>query len=132
MERPKSMMLSVFLLALAVLLIEVCLTRVFSVLSWHHFAYLIISLALLGFGAAGSYLTVSKRFADDVIDPAPAVPSSCSALECVVVDPAAFCQDTHVQVTANDATVSACVADDSNRFLLRKQTTANVSVDPLP
>ncbi len=55
-------MISLFLLSLAVLLMEVCLTRIFSVLSWHHFAYLIISLALLGFGAAGSYVTVSRRF----------------------------------------------------------------------
>ncbi len=69
MERPKATMLSVFLLAMSVLLLEICLTHIFSVLSWHHFAYLIISLALLGFGAAGSYLTVAKRFADETIKP---------------------------------------------------------------
>src|SRR2546422_184119 len=44
-------MLALYLLALCVLVLEVTLTRVFSVMSWHHFAYLIISLALLGFGA---------------------------------------------------------------------------------
>ncbi|MDP6545397.1 MAG: 50S ribosomal protein L11 methyltransferase [Phycisphaerae bacterium] len=70
MTRSKTTVLSIFLLSMAVLLIELCLTRVFSVLSWHHFAYLIISLALLGFGAAGSYLTVAKRFADKEINPA--------------------------------------------------------------
>jgi len=70
MTRPKTTLLSIFLLSGAVLLIEMCLTRVFSVLSWYHFAYLIISLALLGFGAAGSYLTVAKRFADKQVDPA--------------------------------------------------------------
>jgi len=70
MTRPKTTLVSIFLLSGAVLLIEMCLTRVFSVLSWHHFAYLIISLALLGFGAAGSYLTVAKRFADQQVDPA--------------------------------------------------------------
>jgi len=69
MERPKALLLSLFLLSLSVLLMEVCLTRIFSVLSWHHFAYLIISLALLGFGAAGSYLTVGRRFSDGRIIP---------------------------------------------------------------
>ena len=68
MRQTKRALPSLFLIALSVLMIEVCLTRIFSVLSWHHFAYLIISLALLGFGAAGSYLTVSRRFADEGID----------------------------------------------------------------
>ncbi len=46
---------------MSVLLLEVCLTRVFSIVSWYHFAYLIVSLALLGFSAAGSYLTVRQH-----------------------------------------------------------------------
>jgi len=69
MQRPKAALISLFLLSLSVLLMEVCLTRIFSVISWHHFAYLIISLALLGFGAAGSYLTVARRFADPEVRP---------------------------------------------------------------
>ena len=44
--------LALYILALCVLVQEVTLTRVFSVMSWHAFAYLIISLALLGFGTA--------------------------------------------------------------------------------
>jgi len=59
---------ALFLLAMGVLLLEVALTRVFSVMTWHHFAYLIISLALLGFGAASTFLTVSPRFAGAGID----------------------------------------------------------------
>ena len=59
---------ALFLLAMSVLIIEIALTRVFSFMSWYHFAYLIISLALLGFGAAGSFLTVSPRFAGKEID----------------------------------------------------------------
>ena len=68
MLQSKKAVLSLFLLSFAVLMTEMCLTRIFSVISWHHFAYLIISLALLGFGAAGSYLTVSRRFADGQVD----------------------------------------------------------------
>ncbi|HTQ80473.1 MAG TPA: hypothetical protein VMM92_10790, partial [Thermoanaerobaculia bacterium] len=48
------------LVAMATLLFEVTLTRVFAVMMWHHFAYMIVSLALLGFGAAGSLLTALR------------------------------------------------------------------------
>ncbi|MBN1341943.1 MAG: hypothetical protein JXQ73_04645 [Phycisphaerae bacterium] len=58
----RSASVALFLLAGAVLVLEVALTRVLSVMAWHHFAYVIISLALLGFGAASSYLTIAKRF----------------------------------------------------------------------
>lgn len=27
--------------------------RLFSIIQWHHFAYMMISVALLGYGAAG-------------------------------------------------------------------------------
>jgi hypothetical protein len=40
----------------AVLILEIGLTRIFSYTIWYHFAYLTISVALLGFGAAGSVL----------------------------------------------------------------------------
>lgn len=56
----------VFLLALAVLMFEVALTRIFSFIMFCHFTYLVISVAMLGFGAAGTYLTVRKsRFDGD-------------------------------------------------------------------
>lgn len=47
----------VFAIAFATLVFEVSLIRLFSFTIWHHFAYLVISVALLGTGAAGSYLT---------------------------------------------------------------------------
>ena len=40
---------------------EVLLTRIFSFTIWYHLAYLTISTALLGFGAAGSMLTIFPR-----------------------------------------------------------------------
>jgi len=45
------------LISLAALAYEVLLIRLFSIIQWHHFAYMIISLALLGYGASGTYLT---------------------------------------------------------------------------
>ena len=43
--------------AAGVLVLEIGLTRIFSYTIWYHFAYLTISVALLGFGASGSLLT---------------------------------------------------------------------------
>ncbi len=37
---------------------EIALMRVLLVVSWHYFAFLIISLAMLGFGASGTALTI--------------------------------------------------------------------------
>jgi SAM-dependent methyltransferase len=55
------------LLSGAVLAYEVLLTRLFAIIQWHHFAYMVISLALLGYGASGSVLAllgerVGERF----------------------------------------------------------------------
>src|SRR5579884_2059048 len=41
--------------ALATLLLELALTRVFSVVYYYHFAFLAISLALFGLGAGGVF-----------------------------------------------------------------------------
>src|SRR5688572_33315098 len=43
---------AVFLVALATLLFEVLLTRIFAVTLWYHFGFLAISLALLGTATA--------------------------------------------------------------------------------
>ncbi|HSN70867.1 MAG TPA: hypothetical protein VLT59_05130 [Steroidobacteraceae bacterium] len=59
---PKRLPLaSVALISAAVLATEILLTRIFSIVHWHHFAYMIVSLALLGFGASGTFLTLAQR-----------------------------------------------------------------------
>ncbi len=50
---PKSLLAGVGLIALATLLLEVNITRIFSVTLWYYFGFLAISLALLGIAAAG-------------------------------------------------------------------------------
>jgi len=50
--------LGVFLLSAAGLAFEVTLTRVFALAQWYHFAFMSVSLALLGFGASGSALSL--------------------------------------------------------------------------
>lgn len=52
--------LGVFFISMAVLVLEIALTRVFSVSLWYHLAFMVISTALLGFGASGTYLTVRR------------------------------------------------------------------------
>jgi spermidine synthase len=53
--------LCVTILSAGVLAYEILLTRLLSIVQWHHFAYMIISLALLGFGASGTFLTFAGR-----------------------------------------------------------------------
>jgi hypothetical protein len=48
----------IFFLSLATLLLELALTRVLSVANWYHFGFLVISTALLGFGASGVTLSL--------------------------------------------------------------------------
>ena len=49
-------MAAIFLLSAASLALEITLTRIFSVVEWYHFAFMSVSVALLGFGASGSVL----------------------------------------------------------------------------
>ncbi|MGB5449888.1 MAG: hypothetical protein WBM80_13260, partial [Woeseiaceae bacterium] len=39
---------------------ELLLMRALSIVQWHHFAYMIISLALLGYGASGTFIALLK------------------------------------------------------------------------
>lgn len=48
------------LLSACALACEILLTRLFSIIQWQHFAYMVISLALLGYGASGSFLTLAR------------------------------------------------------------------------
>ncbi len=49
--------LSIMLLSACALAYEVLLMRLFSIIQWHHFAYMIIGLALLGYGTSGTLVT---------------------------------------------------------------------------
>lgn len=54
--------LVIFLLSAASLLFEVNQTRLFSVAQFYHFAFMIISMALLGYGASGTWLAIFPAF----------------------------------------------------------------------
>jgi len=53
-------LIAVAMISAAALAFEILLMRLFSIVLWHHFAYMIISLALLGYGASGALLTVAQ------------------------------------------------------------------------
>ena len=52
--------LSVGLLSLAVIALELALMRTMSLRFWHHFAQMVVSVALLGFGASGTLLVLLR------------------------------------------------------------------------
>ncbi len=57
---PGWLLLSILLISAATLGFEVWLVRFLALIQWHHFTALVISLALLGFGASGSYLAITR------------------------------------------------------------------------
>ncbi|MGD8481712.1 MAG: SAM-dependent methyltransferase [Gammaproteobacteria bacterium] len=58
LRRPP--LISLALASAAALAYQLLLIRVFSIIQWHHFAYMIISLALLGYGASGTFLSLVR------------------------------------------------------------------------
>ncbi|MEA3372328.1 MAG: SAM-dependent methyltransferase [Campylobacterota bacterium] len=53
--------LSIALTSASALAYEILLMKLFSIIQWHHFAYMIISLALLGYGASGTFLALARE-----------------------------------------------------------------------
>jgi len=48
--------ISLFFVSFALFLYQVCLLRIFSISDYYHFAFMIVSISLLGFGISGSFL----------------------------------------------------------------------------
>ena len=55
--RPR---ISIALISAAALGYEILLMALFSLIQWHHFAYMVVSVALLGFGVSGSFLVLTR------------------------------------------------------------------------
>ncbi len=53
--------IAVALVSLAVILLELALMRALALRFWHHFAHMVVGVALLGFGASGTFLTLARR-----------------------------------------------------------------------
>jgi hypothetical protein len=65
---------TVFLLSLSSLAYEVLLPRIFAFTQWHHLAFLVISVAVFGFGAGGAVVSLAESrrggLASRLADPA--------------------------------------------------------------
>jgi len=55
---------SIALLSAAIIAFQLALIQILSISQWYHFAYMVISIALLGFGAAGSLLALFQKYLD--------------------------------------------------------------------
>ncbi|MBU1925177.1 MAG: hypothetical protein KKB82_04570 [Candidatus Omnitrophica bacterium] len=51
----------IFLICAAILIFEIALIRIFSVTIWYHFAFMVISIAMFGFGSSGAFLAVFRK-----------------------------------------------------------------------
>jgi len=54
------MLPAVFFTSLSALIFEILLLRVFSIALWYHFAFMVVSIAMLGFAASGTMLAVLR------------------------------------------------------------------------
>ncbi len=62
MKTTRHLLIGVFLISMGALALEVVLTRIFSVTMWYHFAFLAISMALMGSAMAGVLLYFFPHF----------------------------------------------------------------------
>lgn len=57
-QRYSRIFFLVFFSSFATLAFEITLTRIFSISLWYHFAFMVVSIAMLGFGAGGTLVSV--------------------------------------------------------------------------
>ena len=60
----RSILPLVFVASFASLGNELALIRIFSITLWYHFAFMVVSIAMLGIGASGTFLSVMPRLKD--------------------------------------------------------------------
>src|ERR1700690_3101587 len=69
-RRPTSLDVGILLISFAVLLVELLLTRIFSVTMFYHLSFMVVSLAMLGFGVSGLIVNLlPERFTEDRLRP---------------------------------------------------------------
>jgi SAM-dependent methyltransferase len=59
---PKRLLISIGLLSVAVIAFQLVLMQILSITQWYHFAYMVISVAMLGFGFSGTVLAVAREW----------------------------------------------------------------------
>ena len=57
----RAISLSIGIASMAVIAFQLVIMQILSISQWHHFAYMVISMAMLGFGAAGTFLALFRE-----------------------------------------------------------------------
>ena len=66
---PRRLFAGIFLISLSIIMLELTLTRIFSVTMWYHFAFMSISIALFGIGVSGIYVYIlPKKFPKEKVE----------------------------------------------------------------
>ena len=55
---PAALLAAIGLMSASALAYEILLMRIFAIVHWHHLVAIAISLALLGYGASGTFLAL--------------------------------------------------------------------------
>jgi len=64
MDTARPILPQIFVVSLSSLAYELTLTRIFSISLWYHFAFMVISIAMLGIAASGTLLSVYPKLKD--------------------------------------------------------------------
>lgn len=67
MKIKNKMYVGILLISLATLALEISLIRLFSIMQWYHFAFMVVSIALFGIAAAGTFLSIKKIQDKDIL-----------------------------------------------------------------
>ncbi|MEN8125036.1 MAG: hypothetical protein ABFR32_07870 [Bacteroidota bacterium] len=59
---PVNLMISLAILSAAIVSYEIQLIQFFSIVQWHHYAFMVISIAMLGFGASGTVISLFRKW----------------------------------------------------------------------
>jgi hypothetical protein len=62
MQQRNRLLISIGSLSAAIIAFQLALMQILSITQWYHFAYMVISVAMLGFGFSGSVLAVARRW----------------------------------------------------------------------
>ncbi|MDG5767214.1 hypothetical protein QA596_07045 [Balneolales bacterium ANBcel1] len=61
---------SIGITSMALIAFQLVIMQILSITQWHHFAYMVISMAMLGFGAAGTFLALFREWMNRHFDTA--------------------------------------------------------------
>ena len=99
MEKSRSILPLIFFVSLSSLAYEITLMRIFSISLWYHFAFMVISIAMLGIAASGTLLSVYPKLKDPshiqsyILLFCISVPASYLLMNIVPFDPARISRD---------------------------------------